>query len=140
MSHYSPQERSQIIELYFKSNESPIKTQRLYCKLNKTKTPPTTKTINRFVKDFKDGNLTGHMKGRCGTTRTVRTEAKVEEVKKVFKENPNLSARKAAALVGMSDRSIRRSLKEIAKHPPETGRSPAAEAKRGEQSCEEISN
>lgn len=112
MEQWSRIHRAFVVETYFKSGDSVVDTQRKFRRhFNVTRggPVPSRNTIKLWVDTFRSTGSTA--KGRpTGRPRSVRTPDNVERVRQAVLTSPHRPARRQAAALGMSDRSIRRIL------------------------------
>jgi hypothetical protein len=102
--------RAYVVETCLKNAESVIATQQLvrrHFRLRRNATVPDRKTILLWVANFR---ATGSAlkKKPPGRPRSVRSSQKVQAVRQTVTQSPRRSARKHAAAMGMSERSVRR--------------------------------
>ncbi len=119
MDEYTPAERAFCVEQYFKLN-SVISVQRAFrrkFRVPPRKRIPNRKTINRWVEDFRT-SASAENKPCLGQPKTVRTPENIARVHAAFRDNPQQSARRQAAALGLSRESTRRILvSDLAYHP-----------------------
>jgi len=104
--------RSFVIEAFFKNNDSVTATQRAFRTcfgLYSTDTVPDVKTILRWVSNLRASGSALPRKP-SGRPRNVRTPENVQRVRASIKQYLRRSARKHAAALGISDRTVSRIL------------------------------
>ena len=112
MEQWSSEHRAFVVETYFKNGDSVVVTQRLFRQhfnVPRRGRIPSRNTINLWVQSFRS---TGSALKRKppSRTRTVRTPANVERVRQAVLRSPRRPARRQAAALQMSDRTVRRIL------------------------------
>ena len=109
--HWSRQERAFACEAYFSNGRSIIATQRAFrtrFNIHPARPVPGRQSIVSWVNSFREsGSVT---KTGSGGHQTARTPENVERVRRSFLRSPRRSARRHAAALGMSDRTVRRIL------------------------------
>ena len=117
---WSGEHRGFVVETFFKNNESVIATQRAFrrhFRLGRRAPVPDRKTILLWVSNMRATGSTLKRKPP-GRPRSVRTPENVQTVRASIEQSPRRSARKHAAALGISDRSVRRMLhQELGMHP-----------------------
>jgi len=112
--------RGFVVETFFKNNESVIATQRAFrrhFRLGRRAPVPDRKTILLWVSNMRATGSTLKRKPP-GQPQSVRTPENVQTVRASIEQSPRHSARKHAAALGISDRSVRRMLhQELRMHP-----------------------
>lgn len=116
---WSKEQRAFTVEAYFSNGRSIIKTQRAFrTRFNiRSRAPlPGRQSIVSWVSTFRvSGNVE---KKHKGPAKSVRTAENIEAVRQSFVRSPRRSARKHAAALGISDRTVRRILHgELHFHP-----------------------
>lgn len=117
---WSGEHRGYVIESFFKNSESVTATQRAFRTrflLRPNAPVPDRKTILKWVQNLR---ATGSALPRkpLGRPRSVRTPENIAVVRASVEQSPSRSARKHAAALRMSDRSVRRILHaELHFHP-----------------------
>lgn len=116
---WSRQERAFACEAYFSNGCSIIATQRAFRR--RFNIPPAGRVPGRqsivsWVEAFRSSGSV--KKTGSGGHRTARTPEKIEMVREAVLQSPRRSARKHAAALAISDRSLRRILhKDLSFHP-----------------------
>ena len=106
--HYSVQERTKIVELYF-ATKSPTLVQRQFQRKFPGKKILHHHTITRLIEKFRNtGSVVNNNKGHCGPKFTARTPAHVQDVRARLQQSPRKSTRRLSQQVGISSRSVRR--------------------------------
>ena len=117
---WSGEHRGFVAETLFKNNESVVATQRAfrrYFRLGRRAPVPDRKTMVLWVWNMRATGSTLKRKPP-GRPRSVRTPENVQTVRASIEQSPRRSARKHAAALGISDRSVRRMLhQELGMHP-----------------------
>ena len=103
------EEKIQIVRLYMK-NESFATVRRQWKKHFSTE-PPSELTIKRIVDKFEETGSVNERE-RSGRPRSALTDKKLEEVRNLLEENPNISTRTGPALVEMTRSSYKRAVEE----------------------------
>lgn len=113
MEQWSPEQRAFVIEAYFKSGDSIIATQRqfrAFFQLGRHGEVPSRSTIMRWVTNFRTTG-SAMKKKPTGRPRSARTPENIGRVRAAVENSPRRPARKQAAALNMSDRSVRRILR-----------------------------
>ena len=109
-----------VVETFIKNNESVIATQRAFrrhFRLGRCAPVPDRKTILLWVSNMRATGSTLKRKPP-GPPRSRRTPENVQTLSSSIAQSPRLSARKHAAALRISDRSVRRMLhQEPGMHP-----------------------
>lgn len=120
MEQWSSEHRAFVVETYFKSGDSVVVTQRQFRRhfhVGSRGQVPSRNTIKLWVKNFRSTGTTLKQKPG-GRARSVRTPENVERVRQAVLTSPHRPARRQAAALRMSDRSVRRILhEELHFHP-----------------------
>lgn len=120
MERWSAAHRAFVIEAYFKSGDSVVATQRRFRQRFNTGRRgrvPERHTIRRWVDQFR-ATASAVNKTPPGRPRTVRTPENIERVRSAIDRSPRRSATRHAALLHVSDRSVRRILhSDLSYHP-----------------------
>ena len=117
---WSDEHRGFVVETFFKNNESVIATQRTFRKhfrLGRRAPVPDRKTIRLWVSNTR---VTGSTLKRKppGRPRSIKSPENIQTVRASIEQSPRRSARKHAAALGISHRSVRRMLhQELGMHP-----------------------
>lgn len=117
---WSGEHRAFVVEQFIKNGGSPINTQRAFrirFALGRRDPVPDKKTIYSWVSNFRQ---TGSALKRKppGRPRTVTSPENVAAVRRSVQQSPRRSARKHAAALRVSDRSVRRILhRDLKMHP-----------------------
>ena len=120
MERWSLEHRTFAVEQLFRNNDSVIQVQRLFRQhfnIDRHGSVPKRDTILRWVHAFR---TTGSVmkKKPSGLPRSVRTPENIERVREAVTTSPQRSARRQAAALQISDRSVRRILhQELKFHP-----------------------
>lgn len=116
---WTNEQRAFAVEAYFSNGRSIIATQRAFrirFNIRPAGAVPGRQSIVTWVDTFRASGSV--MKSGSGGRRTVSTPENVERVRQSFLRSPRRSARKHAAALGISDRSVRRILHcELNFHP-----------------------
>ena len=107
---WSGEQSGFVNEAFFKNNDSVTATQRAFRKrfgLYATDAAPNRKTILRWVSNVRASGSELSRKP-SGRPRNVRTPENVQRVRASIEQSPRSSARKHAAALGISDRTVRR--------------------------------
>lgn len=110
---WNSEERAFAVEVYFSSGCSVIATQRAFrnrFNLAPLAPVPDRKSIVTWVTTFRQ--TASATKGRTGVPRPVRSPENIEAVRASMLRSPRRSARKHASALGLSDRSVRRILRD----------------------------
>src|SRR5256885_1822044 len=107
---YSCDDKTAIVQLYYKNDQSPITVKRQFKKLFPKKPTPSTLFISRLMKKFK---ATGSVldKKRQGKPKTVRTPGNIVKVMAAYQISPQKSLSKANSQLKIGRTSIQRILK-----------------------------
>lgn len=109
--HWTKQQRAFACEAYFSNGRSIIATQRAFrtqFNIHPTGPVPGRQSIVSWVNTFRESGSVA--KTGAGGHQTARTPENVERVRESFVRSPRRSARKHAAALGLSDRTVRRIL------------------------------
>lgn len=104
--------RAFVVEQFIRSGDSVIATQRAFRNqfdVGRHGAVPDGRTIRRWVLHFRETGSALKRKS-TGRPRTVRTPENVNAVRVSVQQSPRRSARRHAAALGISDRSVRRIL------------------------------
>lgn len=116
---WTGEHRAFIVETFMK-NESVTATQRafrVHFRLGRHDPVPVRNTILLWVNNFR-GGASALKRKSTGRPRTARTPENVAAIRASVQQSPQRPARKHAAALGLSDRSVRRILhKELQMHP-----------------------
>lgn len=110
---WNSEERAFAVEAYFSSGRSVIATQRAFrnrFNLAPLAPVPDRKSIVTWVTTFRQ--TASATKRRTGVPRPVRSPENIEAVRASMLRSPRRSARKHASALGLSDRSVRRILRD----------------------------
>lgn len=104
-------QRAFAVEVYIRENESVIAAQRAFrirFQIPRNRQVPDRKSIVLWVQNFRE---TGSViKKGGGRPRTARTNENIEIVRRSVERSPKRSARRHAAALRLSDRTVRRIL------------------------------
>jgi hypothetical protein len=118
--NWTGEHRAFIVETFIVNKESVIATQRafrVHFRLGRRDAVPTRNTILLWVNNFRASGSALKRKP-TGRPRTARTPENVETVRASIEQSPSRPARKHAAALGLSDRSLRRILHtDLKMHP-----------------------
>lgn len=118
--NWTGERRAFIVETFFKTNESVTATQRafrVHFRLRRHDPMPSRNTILLWVSNFRAGGSALKQK-IPGRPLSARTPENIAAVRASVEQSPRRSARKHAAALRFSDRSLRRILhKELKMHP-----------------------
>ena len=109
---WSREHRAFVVEEFFKKSESIIATQRAFRTkygLRSTDSVPDRKTILSWVHNFRTTSSTVGLK-RKGSTKWKRTAENIARVRESILQSPQRSARKHAAALQISQRTLSRIL------------------------------
>lgn len=110
---WSNEQRAFAVETYFSQNRSIVAVQRAMrtrYQIPPRNSVPDRKSILLWVENFRAcGSV---VKKRVGAQRTVRTPENIERVRRSVLQSPKRSARKHAASLALSSRTVRRILHE----------------------------
>lgn len=112
MEPWTVEHRVFAYDCFVRNNESVIVVQRelrRHFNIHRNRTVPSRNTILRWVESLRRRGELNNRRPR-GAPRTVRTPENVERVRQAFLRSPTRSARKHAAALRLSDRSVRRIL------------------------------
>lgn len=112
MEQWSSEHRSFVVETYFKNGDSVVATQRHFRRhfnVGRQGHVPSRNTILLWVNTFRTTGSTLKQKPK-GRPRSVRTPENVERVRQAVLTSPHRPARRQAATLGISDRTVRRIL------------------------------
>lgn len=109
MSQYTPIERTEIVELYTKNQNSIILTQRAYRAKYPKRKAPDPKTIRALYSKAKSSGSLDNM-SHSTRKRRARSNINITKVRERLAENPNVSIRSHAEALGISYSSLRRIL------------------------------
>ena len=107
---WSKEQRAFAVEAYNSNGRSIVATQRAFrthFKFAPRASVPGRQSIVTWANTFE---TTGSVEKRRSVERSVRSAQNIEAVRQAFLRSPGRSARKHAAALGMSDRSLRRIL------------------------------
>lgn len=117
---WSGEHRAFVVEEFINNGGSPITTQRAFrirFALNRRDPVPDSKTIHNWVSNFRQTSSALKRKS-TGRPRTATGLENVAAVRTSIEQSPRRSARKHAAALHLSDRSVRRILhQELKMHP-----------------------
>lgn len=109
---WSGEHRGFVIETFFKNKDSVVATQRAFRRrfgLTRHDSVPDAKTITKWITSVR---ATGSALPRkpAGRPKSVRTPENIVAVRASIEQSPSRSARKHAAALGISSRTVRRIL------------------------------
>lgn len=109
---WTGEHRGFVVETFFKNNDSVVATQRAFRRrfgLNRHDSVPDAKTIRKWITSVR---ATGSALPRkpVGQPKSVRTPENIMAVRASIEQSPSRSARKHAAALGISSRTVRRIL------------------------------
>uniref|UniRef100_A0A146LES1 DUF4817 domain-containing protein n=1 Tax=Lygus hesperus TaxID=30085 RepID=A0A146LES1_LYGHE len=120
MVSWTVEHRVFAYDCFVRNNESVTVVQREFrrhFKIHRNRAVPSRNTILRWVESLRSRGELINRRPR-GVPRTVRTPENVEIVRQAFLLSPTRSARKHAATLHLSDRSVRRILRmDLLFHP-----------------------
>lgn len=117
---WSGEHRGFVIETFFKNKDSVVATQRAFRRrfgLTRHDSVPDAKTITKWITSVR---ATGSALPRkpAGRPKSVRTPENIVAVRASIEQSPSRSARKHAAALGISSRTVRRILhSDLQLHP-----------------------
>jgi transposase len=120
MHQWSGVERAFAIKAFYKNNDNYAAAQQLFRRhfqINCNNPVPSAHAIKTWIKNFEE---TGSALKRKppGKERSIRTPENIEIVRAALEQSPQLSMRRHAASLNISDRSLRRILhKDLNFHP-----------------------
>ena len=109
MEKYTTEERTKIVEFYFKFHHSIILTQREYCRHFSARKPPSDFMIRRLIQRFQQYGSVSDLP-RSGRPRSVRSQMNRERVRDSVQQEPGTSIRRRSHHFGMSRTSLHRIL------------------------------
>lgn len=113
MEQWSAEHRAFVVEAFFKSGDSCVAVQRQFRRrfnVGPRGRVPTRNTILLWVSTFRATASTLKRKS-TGRPRSARTPENIDRVRAAVEASPRRPARKQAAALHMSDRSVRRILR-----------------------------
>lgn len=120
MEPWTVEHRVFAYDCFVRNNESVTVVQREFRRhfnIHRNRAVPSRNTILRWVESLRRRGELINRRPR-GAPRTVRTPENVERVRQAFLRSPTRSARKHAAALRLSDRSVRRILRmDLGFHP-----------------------
>ena len=108
---WTAQHRALVVETFFKSGESIIKTQRLFRRefnVPRHDAVPSSNTIKLWIRNLRE--TASAPKKPPGSVRKARTPENIESVRRAVIRSPLRSVRRHAIVLGLSSRSVRRIL------------------------------
>lgn len=119
MERWTSEQRAFAVKAYYKSGDSVIGAQRAFRRqfhLNARASVPTANAITLWAKNFEStGNV---LQKRGGSEKTSRTPENIERVRVALTRSPRKSARRHSLELGLSNRTLRRILKNDLKFHP----------------------
>ena len=109
MEKYTTEERTKIVEFYFKFHHSIILTQREYCRHFSARKQPSDFMIRRLIQRFQQYGSVSDLP-RSGRPRLVRSQMNLERVRDSVQQEPGTSIRRRSHQLGMSRTSLHRIL------------------------------
>ena len=109
MEKYTTEERTKIVEFYFKFHHSIILTQREYCRHFSARIPPSDFMIRRLIQRFQQYGSVSDLP-RSGRPCSVRSQKNRERVRDSVQQEPGTSIRRSSHQLGMSRMSLHRIL------------------------------
>lgn len=110
MTKFLATDRSFCIGAYYQKNKSAVSARRAFMskfKLKRISQCPSTQSIITWVKKFeKGGNLENQ--SRKERVKPARTPETIETVREILRTKPQLSQRKIAAAIGVSQQTVNR--------------------------------
>lgn len=110
MANYTPIERFKIVELYIENQKSIILTQRKFRAKFPRRNAPDPKTIRALYSKFKSSGSVRDVL-RPIIARRARSNTNITIVQDLMAEEPNVSNRRRAQVLGISTSSMRRILR-----------------------------
>lgn len=110
MEQWTGEERAFAIKTYYKNNDSVVVAQRLFRRqfnIQRNRPVPSANAIKTWVKKFESTGSALKQKPP-GKGKSVRTPENIATVKMAIEQNPQRSARRLAASLNISDRTLRR--------------------------------
>ena len=122
VEQWTAQHRAFVVETYFKDGDSAFTTQRLFRRLfniPRHGRVPCRNAVKEWVQNFRENASALERKPR-GRIPTVRTPENADKVRMAIMKSPRSSVGRHSAVVGPSDRSVRRILhRDLNLHPYE---------------------
>ena len=112
MEQWTAQHRAFVVVAYFKNGDSVVTPQLLFRRhfnILRHGRVPCRNTIKEWVQNFRE-NVSALERNPRGRLPTVRTPENVDKVRMAIVKSPRRSVRRHSAVIGLSDRSVRRIL------------------------------
>lgn len=109
MEKLTPQQRYQIVEIYFTNGKSVKRTYQALADINGIDCRPSEKTIRHTIKKLRTTYTLLDAKPIL-RQKTVRSDDNIAAVRESLSESPNLSIRQRAQHLGISPSTIRKIL------------------------------
>lgn len=109
MNRYTPQERAEIVKIFYINNSSIILSQREYRRKYGRRLTPSAKTFRRLATQFEQTGTTAD-RPHVGRPRTIRSRENIDRVREDVVEKPRTSTRKRSTQLAISRRSLQRIL------------------------------
>ena len=107
MEKFTTEQRTKIVEFYFKFHRSIILTQRAYCRHFNARKPPSDFMIRRLIQRFQQYGSVSDLP-RSGRPRSVFSQINRERVLDSVQEEPGTSIRRRSDQLGMPRMSLYR--------------------------------
>lgn len=119
MEHWTNAQRAFAVKAFYKNADSVVSAQRAFRRefnLPPRAPVPSRKAILLWVSNFE--NTASTTKKRGGSDKKIRTPENIDRVREALGRSPRKSARRHSAQLGLSNRSVRRILKnDLHYHP-----------------------
>lgn len=116
MSKFSTEERTKIVEFYYRHQHSIVQTQRTFKTHFKTRKFPTKPTILQLIQRFQEQGSVADLP-RTGRPRSVRTDLSTQRVRESIEKDPKSSTRRRSQELGLSRTTLQRIQTELGMHP-----------------------
>lgn len=111
MEQLTPQQRLQIVQIYFSNGKSLKQTHKALCEIYSENDCPTEHTIERIVEKLRT-TFTLLDPKPVQRQKTARSDDNITAVRESLAEDPNLSIRQRSQQLGISPSTIRKILRE----------------------------
>ena len=112
----STEQRTKVVQFYFESQHSNIQTQRSYRNFFQVRNAPSSPTIYRLVRRFRQQGAVCDPP-RAGRPRAVRNDVNIVRMQASIEENSESSIRRHSQQLVMSRRSLQRILHNLHLYP-----------------------
>lgn len=114
MNRYNREELADMIFILGEAERNCLLASRIYAQRYPDRRHPDSRSLKKLLKRFQETGGTNYKKPN--KSKSVRTEENTLSVMLAVNENPSTSQREVSEIVGISERSVQRTLKELKYH------------------------